>query len=160
MDDLLSLSAHLPEVAVAAGDAVVREGESAGAIWVLVSGSLDVLKGQVVVNTITRPGSLVGEVSVLLAAPYGATVRATTACVMRHAADGAALLNHHPAVLRLVAAGLAERLNYVTSYLSDLKQQYGEAPGLAMVSDVLRQLSQRPALPVRSGSARDPDPDY
>ena len=160
MDDLLSLSAHLPEVAVAAGDAVVREGESAGAIWVLVSGSLEVLKGQVVVNTITRPGSLVGEVSVLLGAPYGATVRATTACVMRHAADGAALLNHHPAVLRLVAAGLAERLNFVTSYLSDLKQQYGEAPGLAMVSDVLRQLSQRPGAPVRSGSARDPDPDY
>ena len=102
MDDLLSLSAHLPEVAVAAGDAVVREGESAGAIWVLVSGSLEVLKGQVVVNTITRPGSLVGEVSVLL----NSVLRTPN----RDRGHGAAnrLLYSNPAMDELVAAAEVE----------------------------------------------------
>ena len=38
--DMLSLSAHLPEVDVDAGDVLVREGGAAGAIWVLVEGSL------------------------------------------------------------------------------------------------------------------------
>jgi len=160
MTDMLSLSAHLPEVGFQPGQVVVREGESTGAIWVLVSGALEVSKGDVVVNTITAPGALVGEVSVLLGVPYGATVCATAPSLLRHAVDGSALLNHHPAVARLVAMGLAERLNFVTSYLVDLKQQYGNAPGLDMVSDVLRQLSQRQGAPLRPGSARDPDPDY
>jgi hypothetical protein len=46
-----------------------------------------------------------------------------------------------------------------TSYLADLKHQYGDAPGLAMVSEVLHQLAQRQGPPARPGSARDPDPD-
>jgi CRP/FNR family cyclic AMP-dependent transcriptional regulator len=160
MSDLLGLSTHLPEVRFAAGETVVDEGGSAAAIWVLVSGALEVCKHGVAFNTVTRPGALVGEISVLLGVPYGATVRATEASVLRHAADGGALLEHHPAVARLVAEGLAERLNFVTSYLVDLKQQYGNAPGLDMVSDVLRELAQRQAPKARPGSAREPEPDY
>lgn len=157
---MLTLSAHLPELAFAPGQAVVREGDAGGAIWVLVSGTLQVSKGAVAVNTIARPGALVGEVSVLLNARYGATVQAITPSVLRHAQDGAALLASHPAITRRVAEGLAERLNSVTSYLVDLKQQYGDAPGLSMVSEVLNQLSQRQAAPARPGSAREPDPEY
>ena len=55
--------------------------------------------------------------------------------------------------------GLAERLNVVTTYLADLKQQCGDAPGISMVSDVLSQLAQRqaPAAPHRP-AARPPRP--
>ncbi len=35
-----------------------------------------------------------------------------------------------------------------------------DAPGLSMVSEVLRELSQRQVPPARPGSARDPDPGY
>ena len=103
---------------------------------------------------------MVGEISVLLGVPYGATVRATAPSVLRLAADGQALLDSHPAITRLVAVGLAERLNFVAAYLVDLKQHYGTAPGRSMVADVLRALSQRQAMPARPGSAREPDPDY
>ncbi|MEO6745758.1 MAG: cyclic nucleotide-binding domain-containing protein [Caldimonas sp.] len=160
MIDMLSLSAHLPEVQLAAGDIVVREGGESGALWVLVSGSLQVRKGTVVVNTIGRPGALIGEVSALLDTAYSATVEALEPSVLRHAADGQALLASDPRITRLVAVGLAERLNFVTTYLADLKHQYGDAPGLTMVSDVLNQLAQRQAPPARPGSARDPHPDY
>ena len=60
----------------------------------------------------------------------------------------------------LVAEGLARRLNFVTTYLADLKEQYGDAPGLSMVSDVLSTLSHHGQTAARPGSARDPDPDY
>ena len=60
MDDMLTLSAHLPEVEFAAGDVVLREGESAGAIWVLISGSLKVHKVGIVVNVINQPCAVVG----------------------------------------------------------------------------------------------------
>lgn len=160
MDDMLALTDHLPEVRLAAGDVLVHEGTPAGAIWVLVAGALSVSKGGVQVNAITRPGAVVGEVSALLGGAYGATVAATAPSVLRHAADGAALLARDPAITRLVAVGLAERLNHVTAYLVDLKQQYGDAPGLSMVADVLRELTQRQAPAARPGSAREPDPEY
>ena len=160
MIDMLRLASHLPEIELAAGDTLVDEGCAAGGLWVLVSGALEVRKGTVRVNTITRPGALIGEISVLLDTVYSATVRATEPTRLRHAADGQALLARDPSITRLVAVGLAERLNFVTTYLADLKHQYGDAPGLSMVSDVLSQLAQRQAPAARPGSTRDPDPDY
>lgn len=160
MTDMLTLSAHLPEVRFAAGAPVVQEGGRSGGIWVLMSGALQVRKGDVLVNTITRPGALIGELSILLGIAYSASVVATAPSVLRYAADGHALLASDPRITRLVAVGLAERLNIVTSYLADLKHQYGDAPGLSMVSDVLSQLSQHPSAAARPRSARDPEPDY
>jgi hypothetical protein len=96
----------------------------------------------------------------LLNSVFSVTVEADEPSVMRYAADGRALLSSDPAITTLVAAGLAERLNFVTTYLADLKHQYGDAPGLSMIPDVLRQLAQRQAPAARPGSARDPDPEY
>ena len=71
---MLARSAQLPEVEFAAGDPVVTEGGESGELWVLVSGELTVSKGGELVNTITRPGAIVGEISVLLGTRHGATV--------------------------------------------------------------------------------------
>ena len=160
MPSMLELAAHLPAVVYAPGDIIVAEGGAAGGLWILESGQLSVRKGGVLVNSISTPGALVGEISLLLSTPFSATVEASAHTVMRHALDGQAFLAADPAILRYLAVGLAERLNFVTTYLADLKHQYGDAPGLSMVSDVLRKLSQRQAPPARSGSARDPDPEY
>jgi CRP-like cAMP-binding protein len=160
MTDMLALSSHLPELSLAPGAVLAREGDSPGGLWVLVSGALDISKGGVHVNSVTGPGALIGEISALLGTPYSATVRATAPCVVRHAVDGPALLVSDPAITRLVAVGLAERLHAMTTYLADLKHQYGDAPGLSMVSEVLNKLTQRQAPAARPGSARDPDPDY
>src|SRR3954470_17483025 len=109
MADMLALSAHLPEVEFAAGDVVLREGGPSGSMWVLVSGALRVRKGSVEVNTITTPGSIIGEMSVLLGVDHSATVEATERSVLRHAPDGHSLLASDPAITHLVAVGLAER---------------------------------------------------
>lgn len=160
MKDMLTLSAHLPEVRYGRGETIVREGGKAGGLWVLVTGSLRVLKGTVLVNTISGAGALVGEISVLLGTAYSATVEAAEPSVLRYAEDGQALLASDPAITTLVAVALAERLHFVTTYLADLKHQYGDAPGLTMVPEVLRQLAQRQAPAARPGSAREPNPDY
>jgi CRP/FNR family cyclic AMP-dependent transcriptional regulator len=160
MDEMLALSAHLPKQVFETGDTVVREGEPGGSIWVLAAGALQVSKAGVVVNHIIRPGAIVGEVSALLHCAYSATVVATERSVLHHAVNGPALLDSHPAIARLVAVGLAERLNFVTTYLADLKAQYADVPGLHMVSAVLRELSERQGERARPGSARDPNPDY
>jgi CRP-like cAMP-binding protein len=156
---MLALSAHLPEVELDSGQVVVQEGGSGGAIWVLLSGALQVRKGDIPVNSITLPGAVVGEISVLLRTDHGATVETTEPSRLRYAADGHALLAD-PEVAMLIAVGLAERLNFVSSYLADLKHQYGESPGLSMVNDVLARLAQRQQTVARPGSVRDPEPEY
>jgi len=160
MTDMLELSAHLPAVAFAPGEAVVRQGGPSGSIWVLVSGALRVRKGDIQVNTITNPGAVIGEMSVLLGIDHSATVEATEASTLRHAADGPGLLAGDPAITKLVAIGLAERLSFVTTYLADLTRQYADVPGLSMVSDVLSRLEQHAGPVASPGSARDPDPEY
>ncbi len=160
MKDMLALSAHLPRIELAAGDVLVREGGTGGGLWILVSGALRVRKGDTAVNSVATPGAVIGEMSLLLDSPYSATVEATEHSVLHHAADGHALLASDPAITRLVAVGLAERLNFVTTYLADLQHQYGDAPGLTMVTEVLSQLSQRQMPVARPGSLRDPEPDY
>jgi CRP-like cAMP-binding protein len=158
--DLLELSAHLPEVELAAGDVLIHQGGVSGSIWVLVSGTLEVTKDGEVVNVIRHPGASVGELSVLLGTPSTATVTATAPTRVRHAADGSALLGSDPAIGRLVAAELAARLDFVTTYLVDLKHQYADVPGLAMVADVVSRLADRKGPVARPGSAREPEPEY
>lgn len=160
MPDIFELTADLPEVVLAPGEVLITDGGEAGAIWILVSGVLRVVKGGVEVNTVTHPGAVIGEMSLLLGRPHTATVEAVEHSVLRHAGDGAALLARDAEISRIVATGLAERLAFVTSYLADLKHQYGDAPGLAMVGDVLRRLEQRRVPRAVPGSAREPDPEY
>jgi CRP/FNR family transcriptional regulator, cyclic AMP receptor protein len=127
---------------------------------VLGCGALQVRKGGVPVNTLSRPGALVGEISVRIDAPYSATVEATERNVVRHADDGPALLRRDPDIELRVAQGLAERLKVVTTHLADLKQQYGDAPALSLVPQVLQRLGQRHGPVARPGAARAPDAEH
>ena len=129
-------------------------------VWVLVSGALSVRKRGMEINRVTRPGSVIGEVSLLLGARPSATIVAVEATRLRLADDGRAFLLANPEVMHVVAKDLAERLNFVTTYLADLKAQYGDAPGLSMVPAVLQRLAERKGQSTISGSARDPDPEY
>src|SRR5476649_2266428 len=60
----------------AAGAEVLHEGGRTGHLYVLIEGRLEVVKGDTVVATLTEPGAVLGEMSVLLDQPHTATVRA------------------------------------------------------------------------------------
>ena len=155
---MLALVAHLPEVAFDAGDILIREGY-VGGIWVLMSGRLQVRKGEMAVNTIDEAGAIIGEISVLLGHPCGATIEAMEPTRTRYAGDGGALLLGDPEITRLIAVGLAQRLNYVTAYLADLKHQTATCPASPWWTRCSPGSHSGRTRP-RSGSARDPDPEY
>jgi CRP-like cAMP-binding protein len=157
---MLDLTAGHPEVEYAAGEPLFRQGDPGGGLWVLVSGVLGVWKDGEPVGSMIRPGSMVGEVPLLLGTDHWVTVRAVEISRVRHVADGRALLDGDPQVISQVAVGLAHRLTSVTGYLADLEHQYGEAPGLAMVSQVVGKLTAHDPPPIITGSVRDPDPEY
>lgn len=157
---MLSLTTDLPEIEFAPGEVVIAEATRTGAIWILVSGAVTVRRGAEPISVLSRPGTVLGEISLLLDQPHGATVEAAEQAVLRFAADGAALLERHASFSRLVATDLARRLDALSVYLADIQRQYDGAPGLRMVSDVLRHLSSQAPQATRPVSVRDPDPEY
>jgi CRP-like cAMP-binding protein len=160
MTGLLDLTATVPTSEAAPGDVVIAEGAPSGRLVVLVSGALEVRKGDQAIRTITAPGACVGEIGLLIGVPATASVVAVEPCVLRTVDDGDAFVRSNPEVLAEVARILAVRLHEMTTYLADLKHQYGDAPGLRMVDDVLSKLTQSTGSVARPGSARDPDPRY
>jgi len=157
---LLDVTDGLPERSLAPGDVAIEQGVRSDEMFVLVEGDVEVLRDGRVVAVLSEPGSVVGEMSVLLDTPYSATVRARTPARVRVVASGSELLGSNAAVVREVAAILARRLHLVTTYLADLKRQYGDsALGLSMVDDVLSELVSAQGSVSDPGSDREPDPN-
>ena len=144
---------------VAAGTEVLHEGGRTGHLYVLIEGRLDVVKGDTVVATLTEPGAVLGEMSVLLDQPHTATVRAAQDSVIYEIDDAASFLRQQPAVALVIARMLAQRLNVANTYLADLKRQYGgQGNHLAMVGDILQSMINLSPTQVSPGSDRQSDP--
>ncbi len=135
---------YLPASAV-----LIREGETTGDLYILVEGELEVLKGDTVVAVITEPGSILGEMSVLLNQPHTATVRVSTGSTVYQIDDGAGFMREKPAVALLVATLLAQRLNAATTYLADIK---AAVCGARQSSGDGRRRARKPGQPVRDAS--------
>jgi CRP-like cAMP-binding protein len=144
---------------VSADTLVVHEGGRTGHLYVLIEGRLEVIKSDTVVATITEPGAVLGEMSVLLDQPHTATVRAAADSVIYEIDDAASFLRAQPAVAILIARMLAQRLNAANTYLADIKRQYaGHGNHLAMVGDLLQSMINLPPSQVSPGSDRQSDP--
>jgi len=144
---------------VSAGTRVIHEGDTTGHLYVLIEGRLEVLKGDTVVASITEPGAVLGEMSVLLDQPHTATVRAASDSTIYEFSDAASLLREQPVLALLIARMLAQRLNVATTYLADIKRQYaGHGNHLAMVGDILQSMINLPPTQVSPGSDRQSDP--
>ena len=159
MGGMLDFCADLPERSFAAGEVILEEGTTSAALYILIEGELEVLKGDFQIRTVSDPGAIFGEVSALLGIPHTATVRALTACRV-HAVDEAnAFLRSHRDIAYGVAELLAQRLHSITTYLADLKRQYEDQEDhLGMVDEVLETLTHQQSERVDVGSDRDPDP--
>jgi CRP/FNR family transcriptional regulator, cyclic AMP receptor protein len=112
---------------VSAGTLILHEGSTTGHLFVLIEGKLEVVKGDSVVASITEPGAVVGEMSVLLDQPHTATVRAASNSTVYEFSDAGSFLRDQPAVALLIARLLAQRLNVATTYLADVMHQYAGA---------------------------------
>jgi len=140
------------------GTVLMHQDTRSGYIYVLEQGTIEVLRGDTVVASVSEPGAIFGEMSLLLDIAHTATVKAKTECVVFAYEDAAAFLKADPETAFVIARLLAQRLNLATTYLVDLKRQYaGQGNHLGMVSDVLASLvnHQQPAF--EPGSDRQPD---
>jgi CRP-like cAMP-binding protein len=158
---VLSLTESRQRRTVADGQLLIRAAQAHPALYVLESGRLVIELGGRRINTVDEPGSVLGELGMLLDIPATADVRADGDVVVREIDDAEQLFDDVPQFARFVATTLARRLHQITGYLEDLQEQFAEQPGtLGLVPQVLEDLLSDAGDPVDPGSERERDSPY
>jgi len=158
MATVLENCKSLPLRTFAAGEVVLAEAGTDAVLYVLVDGAVEILKGDVQINTVADPGAFFGEVSALLGLPHMATVKTLRKSVFHVATDSLGFLRSNPDIALAVAGLLAKRLHHVTTYLIDLKRQFeSHESHLGLVDEVLEGLVHHQDAPAEPGSERYPD---
>lgn len=159
MKAVLEVCAHLPEVTYQPGEILIREGSNDGRIFVLLEGTVLVMKGEVRVTRVRSPGALFGEMSILLEMPATATVAAETVVKVRQVEDGAAFLASTPEVALHTARLLAQRLHDTTTYLADVKAQFeNKSDHFGMVDRIIGSLLNQQAAKTTAKAPEKADP--
>ena len=103
---------------IGAGMELIAQGGRTGQLYVLKSGQLEVLRDGTHITTIKTPGSVMGEMSILLDAPQTATVRAITEVEYYVIDNAIEVLRTHPDWLLQIARLLAQRVKQTTEQLA------------------------------------------
>src|SRR5262249_6263823 len=112
----------LPVMKCSVGETVLTAGSTDGRLLVLRSGAVEVLKDGVQIAKVSSPGSVFGELAVLLDQSHTADVRTLEQSEF-DVADAQTLLAGDPIVTLYVAAILARRLDSANRAVIDLKRQ-------------------------------------
>jgi CRP/FNR family cyclic AMP-dependent transcriptional regulator len=161
LEAILAASEGLPELTFPDGADVITEGQLEVPLLVLISGSTRVSREDVQISEIAEPGAVFGELSALLSAPATATVRAVGECVFRVCDDPRAFLREHPELAIAIAQMLARRLDALTHYLVDVRNQYADTSHhLGVVDVVLESLSHHQGARADPGSDREREAPY
>lgn len=111
-----------------AGHFIFREGDSAGELFMLITGGVEVtLAGQVVAR-ISEGGAILGEMSLLLGLPRTATVQTTAPSEFLVIHDLNTLVETQPALLVRIASQLAHRLKSMDEQFVHLRKSLEAAP--------------------------------
>ena len=145
MPDILEYCKGRKAETFKSGAILLEEGAEDHKLFVLIEGQVEVLRKGTQVSYVDEPGSLFGEMSVLLDMPYSASVKALSTVKAYVIDDPIGFLGSQAEIALELAALLARRLYYTTSYLVDLQQQAaGRREDLDIVDKILAQLVQTP----------------
>jgi CRP/FNR family transcriptional regulator, cyclic AMP receptor protein len=114
--------AMLPVTTYEPGEMVISAGATTGKLLLLRQGAVEVVRNGTQIARISEPGSVFGELAVLLEKPHTADVRALERSEFS-VADAATLLTSDPAGTLYIAAILAARLDAANVALIDVKRQ-------------------------------------
>jgi CRP-like cAMP-binding protein len=154
-------SAGLSEATYPDGAQILVEGHRHRELLILVSGAVRITVSGAEIRLIDEPGSILGEMATLLDAPATATVTAVGECRFRRTDDSEAFMRDHPTFAFEIASTLARRLDLITRYLADLRNQYADrSDHLGVVDTVLESLMQHNDNGVQPGSERETDAPY
>src|SRR5687767_282557 len=124
MSEILSALRGYPVRTFSAGEFVLTHGETTGLLYVLRTGTAEVIKDDVVVASVSEPGAIFGDLSVLLGVPHTASVRTTTEATFNLVNAPLRFLGQNPGACLHLCELLARRLDAVNKYLVDVRHQF------------------------------------
>jgi len=119
------------------GKAIFLEGDNSQDLFILVSGQLNVFKGNVKIAEITEKGSLFGEMSFLLKANRTATIKAgeNVKAIRIPKDEITAFFHDFPEVAGEISKLLAKRLDETSRILYGLKEFCDQLPDAVIATD-------------------------
>lgn len=131
--------AALAVVTFQAGETVIAGGSKTGRLLILKKGAVAILKENTEIATVTEPGAIFGELSLLLDQPHTADVRAVETSQL-YVANGTTLLSRHPNAVRYVATVLARRLEEANRAVIELRSQIQAGQPHSAVAETLSKV--------------------
>ncbi len=142
MESFLALAASQPVRTLAPGAVLIAQGQPGGDLYVLETGQLTVERDGVKVATISTPGALVGEMSVLLGTPNTATVRADRETQVRILENAREILENHPKLTLRLAGLMASRLDATSAFLVELTKQHSSEGERSLLGKIIGALNR------------------
>lgn len=108
---------------IPSGIEVLKQGERSRSLYLLVSGTVEIVKDGQRICEVSQKGALFGELSLLLDSGHNATVRTLKPCKMRILENGEVFLarmQSDPVLMRAILRMLAHRLSLLDSSYSEL----------------------------------------
>jgi CRP-like cAMP-binding protein len=141
MESLLTLAASHPTRVYAAGEILIGQGFEGGDLFILEAGQLAVERDGVRIATIATPGSLIGEMSVVLGTVNSATVQAEKSTTVRVIRDARQYLKTDPELTFRIAWLMANRLDATSAYLVQLTKDHAGKPEGGLIGRILSSLN-------------------
>jgi len=124
-----------------AGETVLTAGSTDGRLLVLRSGTVEVIKDGVQIARTSAPGTVFGELAVLLDRPHTADVRTLEQSEF-DVADAPTLLANDSIVALYVAAILARRLDGANRAIIELKRQLQAGEARSVIGKTVERVEE------------------
>ena len=160
MSALLDVLKDHPVHDYAAGQTVIEQNDATGALYILITGSVEIVKDDILVAKSADPGAIFGDLAALLGVPHTASVRTLMPSTFHILPDARSILRDHPRLCLHLCEVLATRLDSVNKYLVDVKKQFVGHDHLSMVDQVLDALMHRhprPRITPRVSTLQNPE---
>ena len=126
--DLLALTSRQDGRHLIPEEVLVTQGQSGGDLYVLEYGAFSIERDGVHIATLSDPGTLIGEMSVLLGTPNSATVRSARDSRVRVIRDARKYLASDAALSLAIAALVAGRLDATSALLVEMSREHVGKP--------------------------------
>jgi CRP/FNR family cyclic AMP-dependent transcriptional regulator len=119
------------------GQVVFWEGDQTRDLHVLISGEINVLKGDKVIAHMDQPGTIFGEMSFLLGGRRTASIKALTKVEVLAIPqeDLAELRQQYPDITEEISRHLAERLEHASQVVYGLREFCDQMPDAVVLTD-------------------------
>jgi CRP-like cAMP-binding protein len=133
--------AALPVKTFEPGEYVLTAGSRTGQLFILRQGTVEVVRDDLHIATVSEPGAVFGELAIILDKPHTADVRAVERSEF-HVADASSLLGENVAALLYVSALLARRLDSANDVIVEIKRELGTGKRPGAITKALEKLEK------------------